>query len=65
VPLHSLIVFDHVNITSLANFEAFTAMLQVEVVWVVTPCSVVVGYQRSEVHAASIFTLKVEAAWNV
>jgi hypothetical protein len=29
------------------TFEAFTAaMFQVEVLWVVTPCSVVVGYQR-------------------
>jgi hypothetical protein len=28
-------------------FEAFTVMMfQVEVYWVVTPCSVVVGYQR-------------------
>jgi hypothetical protein len=28
-----------------AGFEAFTAaMFQVEVFWVVTPCSVVVGY---------------------
>jgi hypothetical protein len=30
-----------------ASFEAFTAVtFQVEVVWVVTPCSVVVGYHR-------------------
>jgi hypothetical protein len=29
------------------SFEAFTAVMsQVEVFWVVTPCSVVVGYQR-------------------
>jgi hypothetical protein len=29
------------------NFEAFTAVkIQVMVFWVVTPCSVVVGYQR-------------------
>jgi len=29
------------------SFEAFTAvMFQVEVFWVVTPCNVVVGYQR-------------------
>jgi hypothetical protein len=29
-----------------ARFEAFTAvMFQVEVLWVVTPCSIVVGYQ--------------------
>jgi len=26
------------------SFESFTAMFQVEVFWVVTPCSVVVGY---------------------
>jgi hypothetical protein len=29
-----------------ASFEAFTAMFQVEVYLVVTPCSIVVGYQR-------------------
>jgi hypothetical protein len=30
-----------------ARFEAFTAVIfQLEVFWVVTPCSVVVGYQR-------------------
>jgi hypothetical protein len=30
-----------------ASFEAFTAVMsQVEVFWVVTPCGVVVGYQR-------------------
>jgi hypothetical protein len=41
-----------------ASFEAFSAvMFQVEVSWVVTPCSVVVGTNVSEVHAASIFTL--------
>jgi len=29
------------------NFEAFTAVIfQVEVFWVVTPCSAVVGYQH-------------------
>jgi hypothetical protein len=35
-------------------------MFQVEVLWVVTPCSVVVGYQtiRGQLH----FTLKMEAA---
>jgi len=33
------------------------------VCWVVLPCSAVVGYQHSEVHAASIFTLNMEAAW--
>jgi hypothetical protein len=36
---------------SVGSFEDFTAMMfQVEVLWVVTPCSVFV-----EVHAASIF----------
>jgi len=30
-------------------------IFQVDVFWVVTPCSVVIGYQR--------FTLKIEAAW--
>jgi hypothetical protein len=29
-----------------ARFDAFTAVIQVEVFWVVTPCNVVVGYQR-------------------
>jgi len=28
------------------SFEALTAMFQVEVFWVVTPCSDEVGYQR-------------------
>jgi hypothetical protein len=28
------------------SFEAFTAVIQVEVFWVATPCSVVVGYRR-------------------
>jgi hypothetical protein len=33
------------NIKMDASFEAFTAVkIQVEVFWVVTPCSVVVGY---------------------
>jgi len=34
-----------------------SVMNQVEVFWVVTPCSVVVGYQRFR------DTLKMEAAW--
>jgi len=39
------------RISSPAGFEVFTALkIQVEVVWVVTPCTNV-----SEVHAASIF----------
>jgi hypothetical protein len=34
-------------INSHAIFEVFTAMrIHVEVCWVVTPCSVVIGYQR-------------------
>jgi hypothetical protein len=49
----------HLNSTQLANFEAFTAvMFQVEIFWVVMPCSVVVIY-----HAASIFRVKLEVAW--
>jgi hypothetical protein len=37
--------------------------LQVDVFWVVMPCSVVAGYQHfMEVHAASIFIV-TEAAW--
>jgi len=31
-----------------ASFEAFTVMFQVEFLWVVTPSSLVVGYQRIE-----------------
>jgi len=42
-----------------ASLVAFAAVIfQVEVFWLVTPCSVVVGYQHSvvsEIHAASIF----------
>jgi len=38
------------------SYEAFTAVIfQVEVFWVVTPCSAVVGYQ--------LFIPKTEAAW--
>jgi hypothetical protein len=37
------------------GFEVFTVVkMQVEFFRVVTPCSVVVGYQSSEVHSASI-----------
>jgi len=40
-----------------ATFEVFTAMkIQVVVFWIVMPCSDVVGYERSEVLAASILT---------
>jgi len=36
-----------------AKFEAFMSVkIQVEVFWVVTPCSVVVGYQCIKIHAA-------------
>jgi hypothetical protein len=50
-----------------ASFEAFTAvMFQVEVFWVMMPCSVVVGYQRFEgpccVHLQG--KVKMEAAWS-
>jgi hypothetical protein len=49
-------------------------IFQFEVFWVVTPCSVMVGYQRFRglgclqlqggvAHAVSILTLKMEAAW--
>jgi hypothetical protein len=43
-----------------ARWEVFTVVkVQVEVFWVVTLCSVVVGYQCvSEDHAASIFRVK-------
>jgi len=34
-------------LTHCASFEAFAAvMFHVEVFWIVTPCSIVVGYQR-------------------
>jgi hypothetical protein len=43
------------------RLEAFTAVkVQVEVFWVVTGCSVVVGYQR---FRDPLFSLKMEAAW--
>jgi len=36
------------------SFEAFVAAIfKVEVCWVVTPCSTVLGYHVSEVHAPS------------
>jgi hypothetical protein len=41
------------------TFEAFTeAMFQVEIFWVVTPCSVAVGYQRFGDPTPSIFRAK-------
>jgi hypothetical protein len=46
----------------------FTAvMFQVEVFWFVTPCSVVVEYSVSGVHAASFFRVKLlgwEEKWD-
>jgi hypothetical protein len=39
-----------------ARFEAIMAVkIQVEIIYVVTPCSIMVGYQY--------FSLKMEAAW--
>jgi len=40
------------------HFECLKKYKEAEVFWVVMPCSAVLGY-----HAASIVTLKVEAAW--
>jgi hypothetical protein len=45
-----------------ASFKAFTAvMFHVEVFWVVTPCSVVVGYQLFRDLCCLRLTLKMEA----
>jgi hypothetical protein len=41
----TFLLYKHVTV---ASFEAFTVMFQVEVLWFVTPCSVVVGYRRFE-----------------
>jgi hypothetical protein len=47
-----------------ARFAAFTGVnIQAEVFWIVTPCSVMVGYQCFKGHAASISSLQIEAAW--
>jgi hypothetical protein len=48
-----------------ATFEAFTAVIfQVEVFWVVTPCGVLIGYQRFRSTCCLHLTnLKMEAAW--
>jgi hypothetical protein len=60
---HSTVLFGRLyhplNYFKEHNFEDFTPVkIHVGVFWVVTPCSVVVGYQRFiEVH------LKMEAAW--
>jgi hypothetical protein len=46
---------------TVAKFEVFTAVkFQIEVFWLVTPCSHVVGYQRSKDPVA--FILKMEVA---
>jgi hypothetical protein len=42
------------------SFQAFTAMLQVEFFWVVTPYNFVVGYRRFR-SLCCLFTLKMEA----
>jgi hypothetical protein len=42
------------NVTKLKYYKS--ELFQGEVFWIVTPCI-------SELHAASIFTLKMEAAW--
>jgi hypothetical protein len=43
------------------SFEAFTAvMLQVEFLWVVTPCSVVVGYPDTSFEAFTAVMFQVE-----
>jgi hypothetical protein len=45
------------------KFDVFTAAkIQAEVLWFVTPCSVMVRKKVSEYHAAS-FTLKMGEAW--
>jgi len=54
-----------VNSTEL-SFEAFTSvMIQVEVLWVVPPCDVVVGYRRfgepCYLHIQG--EVKINAAW--
>jgi len=56
-----------INITNCETFDLFSAMnVQIAVSWVVTLCSVVVGYQHYEgpycLHLH--FTLKIEAAWS-
>jgi hypothetical protein len=43
-------------------FEVSTTLMMQAVFWVVTICSVVVGYQHFKVHAATMFMLKMEAA---
>jgi len=40
-------MYNFFKLTSVKNFEAFTAaMFQIEVFWIVTPCSVMVRYRR-------------------
>jgi hypothetical protein len=56
----------HFSRVLVARFDVFTAVkIQVKVFCVVTPCSVVVGYQRfRDPYCLSLpFTLKMEAAW--
>jgi hypothetical protein len=51
------------NITT--SFEVFTAVVfKVEFLWVVTPCSVVVGHRRFGEHAAFIFIRFRELIYN-
>jgi hypothetical protein len=38
-------------------------VFQIDILWVVMPCSNVAGTNILEVHAASIFKVKMEAAW--
>jgi len=52
-----------VQIIGNTSFEAFTTvMFQVDVFWIVTPCSFVTGHQRFRVPCCLHFTLKKEAA---
>jgi hypothetical protein len=70
---------DHLNSYHLpqkiASFEAFTAVIfQAEVFWVVTPCSVIVGYHRfggsyclhlqGEEDLEMIFPQEIFCPWN-
>jgi fatty-acid desaturase len=62
------VAFNIINYPQQARFEVLTAVkIQVEILWVVTPCNVVVGYQRFGAHAASVFRVKiqVEVFWVV
>jgi hypothetical protein len=49
---------------SCGRFVVFMVVnIQMEVFWVVMPCSIVVGTIISEIHAASIYEMKMEAEW--